>query len=100
MIRFVRGPLEGFGEMIAFALRVYKGIFGGRVLRFFGETLRQAYFLAVRPVGVVWSSRSCSRSAWCRRRGLVRGHVGAPAVAGAFTSLGDLREMSRTRSPT
>ena len=36
--------------MIAFAIAVYKGIFGGRVLKFAGETLRQAGVLVVGSV--------------------------------------------------
>ena len=39
--------------MLAFGGRLYKGIFGGRVLRFFGETLRQAGILVIGSVAII-----------------------------------------------
>ena len=94
MTRYVRGPLEAFGEMIAFALRVYKGIFGGRVLRFSGEVLRQAGVLVVGSVLIVLAlvfilGLQCGiEGAYASRT------IGSPSVAGAFTALCDLREVT------
>ena len=53
MTRYFRSPLEAFGEMLAFGLAIYKGIFSGRVLKFAGETLRQAGVLVVGSVLIV-----------------------------------------------
>ena len=93
-MRYVRGPLEGFGEIIAFALAVYKGIFSGRVLRFAGETLRQAGVLVVGSVLIVMMlvfilGLQCGiEGAYASRT------IGSPSVAGAFTALCDLREVT------
>ncbi len=94
MTRYLRGPLESFGEMIAFALRVYKGIFSGRVLRFVGEVLRQAGVLVVGSVLIVLMlvfilGLQCGiEGAYASRT------IGSPSVAGAFTALCDLREVT------
>src|SRR3954470_11609738 len=94
MLRYVRGPLESFGDMIAFGLRVYKGIFGGRVLRFSGEILRQAGVLVVGSVAIVMMlvfilGLQCGiEGAYASRT------IGAPSVSGAFTALCDLREVT------
>src|SRR5690348_11599108 len=94
MVRYLRGPLESFGEMIAFGLRVYKGIFSGRVLRFSGEVLRQAGVLVVGSVLIVLMlvfilGLQCGiEGAYASRT------IGAPSVSGAFTALCDLREVT------
>ena len=38
----IRRWIEAFGELAGFCGRVLGGVLGGRVFRFFGETLRQA----------------------------------------------------------
>jgi phospholipid/cholesterol/gamma-HCH transport system permease protein len=94
MNSILRDPLETFGDMLAFVGRVYKGIFGGRVLKFFGETLRQAGILVVGSVGIVMMlvfilGLQCGiEGAYASRT------IGAPSVAGAFTALCDLREVT------
>ncbi len=90
----MRGPLEAFGEMLAFGLAVYKGIFGGRVLKFAGETLRQAGVLVVGSVLIVMMlvfilGLQCGiEGAYAART------IGSPSVSGAFTALCDLREVT------
>jgi phospholipid/cholesterol/gamma-HCH transport system permease protein len=94
MAAAIRGGLEAFGEMIAFTLRVYRGIFTGRVLRFIGETLRQAGVLVVGSVLIVMMlvfilGLQCGiEGAYAART------IGAPSVSGAFTALCDLREVT------
>jgi phospholipid/cholesterol/gamma-HCH transport system permease protein len=90
----LRGGLESFGDMLIFAGRLYRGIFTGRVLKFFGETLRQAGILVVGSVGIVLMlvfilGLQCGiEGAYASRT------IGAPSVAGAFTALCDLREIT------
>jgi len=47
-------PVESFGEIATFAARVTGMVVSGRVLRFFGEVLRQAGILIVSSTLVIW----------------------------------------------
>jgi len=90
----VRHGLEAFGDVLAFAGRLYKGIFGGRVLQFAGETLRQAGVLIIGSVAIIMVlvfilGLQCGiEGAYAART------IGSPSVAGAFTALCDLREVT------
>jgi phospholipid/cholesterol/gamma-HCH transport system permease protein len=90
----MRNGLEAFGEILAFTIRVYRGIFSGRVLRFAGETFRQAGILILGSVGIVMMlvfilGLQCGiEGAYASRT------IGSPSVAGAFTALCDLREVT------
>jgi phospholipid/cholesterol/gamma-HCH transport system permease protein len=92
--RFLRGPLESFGDIIAFTGKLYRGIFGGRVLRFAGEVLRQAGILIIGSVAIIMMlvfilGLQCGiEGAYASRT------IGSPSVAGAFTALCDLREVT------
>jgi phospholipid/cholesterol/gamma-HCH transport system permease protein len=91
---YVRGPLEAFGELLAFCGRVIAGIFGGRVLRFFGEVVRQAGILVVGSVGIVLILVFIL-GLQCGIEGAYAGRaLGAPSISGAFTALCDLREVT------
>jgi phospholipid/cholesterol/gamma-HCH transport system permease protein len=77
-----------------FCARVVRGVFSGRVLRYAGEAIRQAGILTANSVLVVLGLSLAL--------GLVIGieasysarMVGAPSAAGAFTAIGDLREIT------
>jgi phospholipid/cholesterol/gamma-HCH transport system permease protein len=90
----IRNGLESFGDIVGFTLRVYRGIFGGRVLRFAGETLRQAGILIIGSVAIIMMlvfilGLQCGiEGAYASRT------IGSPSVAGAFTALCDLREVT------
>jgi phospholipid/cholesterol/gamma-HCH transport system permease protein len=90
----IRNSLESFGDIVQFTVRLYRGIFGGRVLRFAGETLRQAGILILGSVGIVMMlvfilGLQCGiEGAYASRT------IGSPSVAGAFTALCDLREVT------
>ena len=90
----IRNGLESTGDVIAFGARLYKGIFGGRVLKFFGETLRQAGILIMGSVAIIMMlvfilGLQCGiEGAYASRT------IGSPSVAGAFTALCDLREVT------
>ena len=85
--------VESFGEIARFCARVLRDIWGGRVLRFFGETLRQAGILilssAIVICGLVFIiGLECGiEGAYFTRA------QGTPAYAGVFAAWCDLREL-------
>jgi phospholipid/cholesterol/gamma-HCH transport system permease protein len=89
----VNGVVLSFGEAVDFCWTVTRGVFGGRVRRYFVEVLRQATVFATGSVVLVL--------ALVFAFGLVIGIeasygarlVGAPSAAGLATAIGDLREI-------
>jgi phospholipid/cholesterol/gamma-HCH transport system permease protein len=89
-----RGWVEGFGEFLRFAGKVTWKVYNGRVLKFFGEALRQAGILVVGSVLIVLGlvfilGLQCGIEGAYGARA-----VGSPSTAGAFTALCDLREVT------
>src|SRR3954451_1378114 len=88
-----RGWLATTGDLAKFAARVVGSVLGGRVLRFFGESLRQAGILILSSTLVVWGlvfiiGLQCGiEGAYFSRS------VGAPANSGVFSAWCDLREL-------
>jgi phospholipid/cholesterol/gamma-HCH transport system permease protein len=85
--------IASFGEIARFAARVVLQVFDGHVLRFLGETLRQAGILILGSAIVIWGlafilGLQCGiEGAYFSRS------VGAPANAGTFAAWCDLREI-------
>ncbi len=92
LLAIPRGWLESFGELAGFCGRVVGEIGSGRVLRFFGETLRQAGLLILSSTVVIWFvvfliGLQCGiNGAYFTRA------TGTPDFAGVFTAWCDLRE--------
>jgi phospholipid/cholesterol/gamma-HCH transport system permease protein len=90
----IRGGVESLGSTLYFMGRVVAGVFSGRVMKFFGETLRQAGILVVGSVLIVLGlvfvlGLQCGiEGAYAARA------IGSPSVVGAFTALCDLREVT------
>jgi phospholipid/cholesterol/gamma-HCH transport system permease protein len=88
-----RAWLESLGDLGSFSGRVLLHVFSGRVLRFFGETLRQAGILIVSSTIVIWGlvfiiGLQCGiEGAYFTRS------QGTPAYAGVFSAWCDLREL-------
>jgi phospholipid/cholesterol/gamma-HCH transport system permease protein len=88
-----RDWLASFGEIAKFCARILGYVFSGRVLRFTGETLRQAGILILGSTIVIWglvffSGLQCGiEGAYFTRA------QGAPAYAGVFAAWCDLREL-------
>jgi phospholipid/cholesterol/gamma-HCH transport system permease protein len=83
-----------FGTFLKFALRVMGDVYRLRVMKFFGETLRQAGILVTGSVLIVLGlvfilGLQCGIEGAYGARS-----VGAPSVSGAFTALCDLREVT------
>jgi len=82
-----------FGELVKFCSRVLGEVLGLRVLRFFGEALRQAGVLILSSTLVIWGlifiiGLQCGiEGAYFTRS------VGAPPYAGVFAAWCDLREL-------
>jgi phospholipid/cholesterol/gamma-HCH transport system permease protein len=85
--------VESAGEVGGFAGRVLGEVLGLRVLRFFGETLRQAGILIVSSTLVIWALVFIVGLGTCGIAGAYFTEAqGAPAYAGVFTAWCDLRE--------
>jgi phospholipid/cholesterol/gamma-HCH transport system permease protein len=87
-----RSWLDSFGEMARFGSRVAGLVYSGRVLRFFGETLRQAGILVLGSALIIWAfvfilGLQCGlQGAYFFRA------QGVPSYAGLFAAWCDLRE--------
>jgi phospholipid/cholesterol/gamma-HCH transport system permease protein len=85
--------IESFGEIVKFVSKIVGEVARLRVLRYFGETLRQAGILIVSSTLVIWGlvfiiGLQCGiEGAYFNRS------VGAPAYAGVFAAWCDLREL-------
>ena len=88
-----RDWIASLGDIAKFAARDFYEVFGGRVFRFFGETLRQAGILILGSTLVIWST-TFILGLQCGIEGayLLRAQ-GAPAYAGVFSAWCDLREL-------
>jgi phospholipid/cholesterol/gamma-HCH transport system permease protein len=85
--------IASFGDITRFSGRVVVEVFDGHVLRFLGETLRQAGILILGSAVVIWGlafilGLQCGiEGAYFSRS------VGAPSNAGTFAAWCDLREI-------
>ena len=85
--------IASFGDITLFSGRVVVEVFDGHVLRFLGETLRQAGILILGSAIVIWGlafilGLQCGiEGAYFSRS------VGAPSNAGTFAAWCDLREI-------
>jgi phospholipid/cholesterol/gamma-HCH transport system permease protein len=88
-----RGWVDSLGEIARFGGRVTGLVYSGRVLRFFGESLRQAGILILGSALVIWGLIFIG-GLTCGIEGayLLRAQ-GAPAYAGVFSAWCDLREL-------
>jgi phospholipid/cholesterol/gamma-HCH transport system permease protein len=90
----VRAGWLSWGQIVGFGGHVFRRIFTGRVLRVFGEILRQASLLITGSVGVVLGLVFVL-GLQCGIEGAYgSAAVGAGNIAGAITALCDLREVT------
>ncbi len=86
--------VASFGDIAKFCARCFREIFGLRVLRFFGEALRQAGILILGSTIVIWGLLFIS-GLTCGIEGAYLSRAqGAPAYAGVFSAWCDLREIA------
>src|SRR5215211_1469712 len=89
-----RDWLGSLGDISRFGSRVVRLVYSGRVLTFFGETLRQAGILIIGSTLIIWGL-VFTLGLTCGIEGayLLRAQ-GAPSYAGVFTAWCDLREIA------
>jgi phospholipid/cholesterol/gamma-HCH transport system permease protein len=83
-----------FGEASDFFWRVARGLLTGRVRLYFTEVLRQANILASGSVFIVLALVFAFGLTIGIQASYGARLVGAPSAAGAFTSIGDMREIA------
>jgi phospholipid/cholesterol/gamma-HCH transport system permease protein len=86
--------LLAFGEASDFFWRVVRGVLTGRVRLYFTEVLRQANILAAGSVFIVLALVFAFGLTIGIQASYGARLVGAPSAAGAFTSIGDMREIA------
>jgi phospholipid/cholesterol/gamma-HCH transport system permease protein len=88
-----RDWIASFGDIVRFCATVVAEVFSLKVMRFFGEALRQAGILILSSTLVIWglifiTGLQCGiEGAYFNRA------VGSPAYAGVFAAWCDLREL-------
>jgi phospholipid/cholesterol/gamma-HCH transport system permease protein len=92
-LRIPQGWLVATGDVAKFCSRLLRDILSLRVLRFFGETLRQAGILILGTSMVIWGA-AFTLGLTCGIEAAYFGrYVGSPGVAGSFSAICDLREV-------
>jgi phospholipid/cholesterol/gamma-HCH transport system permease protein len=87
-----RGWFDAFGEIARFGVRVAGQVYSGRVLVFFGESLRQAGILLLGSALIIWAFLFIL-GLQCGLQGAYFFRAqGAPGYAGLFAAWCDLRE--------
>jgi phospholipid/cholesterol/gamma-HCH transport system permease protein len=93
LLRMPREWLASTGEIASFMGQVMTDVYGGRVFRFFGETLRQAGILIVGSSIVIWSLVFITGLGPCGiEAAYFNQSVGAPTYSGVFAAWCNLRE--------
>jgi phospholipid/cholesterol/gamma-HCH transport system permease protein len=93
LIRLRRGVLA-FGEAADFFWQIVRRVINGRVGQYFVEVLRQANILASGSVFIVLVLVFAFGLTIGVQASYGARLVGAPSAAGAFTSIGDMREIA------
>jgi phospholipid/cholesterol/gamma-HCH transport system permease protein len=94
-LRRVFGPRAlAFGEASDFFWRITRGVVTLRVRKYFVEVLRQATLLATGSVFIVLALVFAFGLTIGIQAAYGARLVGAPSAAGAFTSIGDMREIA------
>ncbi len=87
------GWIGSFGEIVKFGSKVVREVVTLRVLRFFGETLRQAGILIVSSTLVIWGLVFIIGLQCGIEGAYFTQSEGTPAYSGVFSAWCDLREL-------
>ncbi|MFI5037680.1 MAG: ABC transporter permease [Solirubrobacterales bacterium] len=94
LLAMPREWLAGAGEILRFAANVVRDVWSLRVLRFFGETLRQAGILIIYSTLVIWGLVFINGLGPCGiEAAYFNQSVGAPTYSGVFSAWCNLREV-------
>ncbi|HWD64166.1 MAG TPA: ABC transporter permease [Solirubrobacteraceae bacterium] len=88
-----RGWIEAFGEMVKFGGRIVGEVARLRVLKYFGETLRQAGILILTSTLVIWGLVFIIGLQCGIEGAYFNESTGTPAYSGVFAAWCDLREL-------
>jgi phospholipid/cholesterol/gamma-HCH transport system permease protein len=89
----LRGVLAGLGDAVEFCLLAFRGIWRGRVFKYFREVLRQSSLLVSGSLIVVLSLVAAFGLTTGIESVYGSNQIGTPSAAGGFTALGGLREV-------
>jgi phospholipid/cholesterol/gamma-HCH transport system permease protein len=93
LLALPREWLGSTGELGGFMGSTVRDVLSGRVLRFFGETLRQAGILIIGSTGVIWGLVFFTGLGACGiQAAYFNEAAGVPAYAGVFAAWCNLRE--------
>jgi phospholipid/cholesterol/gamma-HCH transport system permease protein len=93
LLRVSREWLAATGQIARFTGDIVRDVWGLRVFRFFGETLRQSGILIISSTLVIWALVFIIGLGTCGTEGAYFTQAeGTPAYAGVFTAWCDLRE--------
>jgi phospholipid/cholesterol/gamma-HCH transport system permease protein len=93
LLALPREWLAATGEIGGFMGEVLRDVWGLRVFRFFGESLRQAGILIVGSTGVIWGLVFITGLGPCGiQAAYFNEAIGVPAASGLFSALCNLRE--------
>ena len=86
--------LEATGEIGRFTGQIVRDVYGLRVFRFFGESLRQCGILIVGSTTIIWTLMFILGLQCGIEGAYFTAAQGAPAYSGVFTAWCDLREIT------
>ena len=93
LLALPREWLASTGEITNFTSQIVRDVWGGRVLRFFGEALRQAGILIIYSTLVIWALVFTTGLGTCGiEAAYFNQSVGAPTYSGVFAAWCNLRE--------
>src|SRR5579862_5002716 len=93
LIAIPRGWIESFGEIAKFTSKVVGEVLRLRVLRYFGEALRQAGILIISSTLVIWGLVFIIGLQCGIEGAYFTQSEGTPAYSGVFSAWCDLREL-------
>ena len=94
LLALPREWLASTGEIASFTSQIVRDVWGGRVLRFFGEALRQAGILIVGSTVIIWTLMFILGLQCGIEGAYFTAAQGAPAYSGVFSAWCDLREIT------
>src|ERR1700756_5463442 len=94
LLAMPREWLAATGEIGKFTGRIVGDVYGLRVFRFFGESLRQAGILIVGSTTIIWTLMFILGLQCGIEGAYFTAAQGAPAYSGVFTAWCDLREIT------
>jgi phospholipid/cholesterol/gamma-HCH transport system permease protein len=94
LLAMPREWLATVGEIAGFTGNILRDVWGLRVLRFFGEAVRQCGILIIGSAAIIWTLMFILGLQCGIEGAYFTESTGTPSVSGLFTALCDLREVT------